>query len=424
MKHSYLGRSTAPGALALWTHHLKDIEILDYASPHYTGKAMKMGAGVQGFEAYEAADRHGLAVVGGECPTVGLAGGYTQGGGHSALSSRYGLGADQTLEWEVVTAQGEFVRASRAENEDLYWALSGGGAGNYGVVYSMTVKAHADVVTSGMILGFTKEQAGGKAFWEAIEFFHAMVHTWSDVGGMTIYTFTDETFHVMPLTMPGKTEVEVKELVAPFLSKLDSLGIKYDVKIQQSNGYLEHHSRLFYPIAVGIAQYGGWLVPQKSIDTQNTALTSALREIVEDGSIYIGISLNVSHTVVGSTDGHNAVHPAWREAGISAVLSSVWDERATWEERLALQKKMTDRWIPTLREAVGGDGVYMNEGDFRQTDWKSAFYGGNYERLLRIKEKWDPEHVFYALMAVGSDYWEVRGDGSLCRALEEGSGKM
>ena len=46
---------------------------------------MKMGAGVQGFEAYAAADKAGLAVVGGECPTVGLAGGYTQGGGHSAL---------------------------------------------------------------------------------------------------------------------------------------------------------------------------------------------------------------------------------------------------------------------------------------------------------------------------------------------------
>ena len=379
---------------------------------------MKVGAGVQGFEAYEVADRHGLAVVGGECPTVGLAGGYTQGGGHSALSSRYGLAADQTLEWEVITASGEFVRASREENEDLYWALSGGGAGNYGVVYSMTVKAHEDVTTSGILLGFTKAQAGEKAFWEAIKYFHAIVHTWSDVGGMTIYTFTDETFNITPLTIPGKTKAEVEALVAPLFDKLESLGIKYEANIQQSNGYLEHHGKLFYPVAVGIAQYGGWLVPQKSIDTQNAAFITALREIVEDGSIYIGIGLNVSHAHVG-TDVYNAVHPAWREAGISAVPSSVWDEKATWEERLAWQVKMTDSWIPKLREAVGGTGVYMNEGDFRQADWKEAFYGENYERLLRIKEKWDPEHLFYALTAVGSDYWTVEGDGSLCRALEE-----
>ena len=57
-----------------------------------------MGAGVQAFEAYYAADARGLRVLGGECPTVGIAGGYTQGGGHSALSSIYGLGADQALD--------------------------------------------------------------------------------------------------------------------------------------------------------------------------------------------------------------------------------------------------------------------------------------------------------------------------------------
>ena len=97
--HDYLGKSTGAGSLAIWTHHLKSIQFLDYNGPHYTGKAIKMGAGVHGFEAYSAADKINFAVVGGECPTVGLAGGYTQGGGHSALASKYGLAADQTLEW-------------------------------------------------------------------------------------------------------------------------------------------------------------------------------------------------------------------------------------------------------------------------------------------------------------------------------------
>jgi hypothetical protein len=58
---------------------LKDIEFKDWNDKHYTGKAIKMGAGVLGGEAYKAADAGGLQVVGGECPTVGLAGGYTQG---------------------------------------------------------------------------------------------------------------------------------------------------------------------------------------------------------------------------------------------------------------------------------------------------------------------------------------------------------
>lgn len=75
---SYNGKSTGAGALAIWTHHLKSITFSDYTGPTYTGKAIRMGAGVQGFEAYAAASQAGLSVNGGECPTVGLAGGYTQ----------------------------------------------------------------------------------------------------------------------------------------------------------------------------------------------------------------------------------------------------------------------------------------------------------------------------------------------------------
>ncbi|KAL8956721.1 MAG: hypothetical protein Q9193_005830, partial [Seirophora villosa] len=95
--HDYNGKSTGAGAVGIWTHHMKNITIHDYESLNYTGKAMTMGAGVQGFEAYKAAHDHGFLVVGGNCPTVGLAGGYTQGGGHGPLASKFGLAADQVL---------------------------------------------------------------------------------------------------------------------------------------------------------------------------------------------------------------------------------------------------------------------------------------------------------------------------------------
>lgn len=102
---------------------------------------MKIGAGVQDEEAYTALDKHNSVMVGGDCATVGAAGGYTQGGGHSVLSSRFGLGADQALEWEVIDGNGQLLTASRTQNSDLYWALSGGGGGTYAVVYSLTAKA-------------------------------------------------------------------------------------------------------------------------------------------------------------------------------------------------------------------------------------------------------------------------------------------
>lgn len=118
--HDYNGKSTGAGALGIWTHNLKSIQFLDYHGPTYTGKAIRMGAGVQGFEAVDAGNKVGLTVTGGECPTVGLAGGYTQGGGHSALASKYGPAADQTLEWEVITGSGKFIKASPTENSDMY----------------------------------------------------------------------------------------------------------------------------------------------------------------------------------------------------------------------------------------------------------------------------------------------------------------
>ena len=51
--------------------------------------------------------------------------GYYRGGGHSPISSKYGLAADQVLEWEVVTGTGQLITASPFKNSDLYWALSG-----------------------------------------------------------------------------------------------------------------------------------------------------------------------------------------------------------------------------------------------------------------------------------------------------------
>lgn len=143
--HDYFGKSTGSGAIALWTHHMKSMDFVNYRSDDYHGQAMRLGAGVQVEEALAAAHARGLVVAGGQCQSVGIAGGYTQGGGHSLLSSMIGLSADQVLEWEVVTGTGKHLVATPYQNEDLYWALSGGGGGAYAAILSMTVKAYPDV---------------------------------------------------------------------------------------------------------------------------------------------------------------------------------------------------------------------------------------------------------------------------------------
>ncbi len=152
--------------MSLWTHNMKSTQYIpQYNSPWYKGPAIKLGAGVEGFEAYQAANATGHRIVGGGCPTVGIAGGYSQGGGHSLISSEHGMGADNVLEWEVVTIDGRHVVATPNQNSDLYWALSGGGGGTYGVVISMTSRLHPDGIVGGASVIFNDTKVGNKACW-------------------------------------------------------------------------------------------------------------------------------------------------------------------------------------------------------------------------------------------------------------------
>lgn len=94
--HDFAGRSSGAGAVSVWTHHLKDLAFYDtYTTTNYSGPAVKAGSGIQGFELFAFADAHGMVAIGGECGTVGWGGGYIAGGGHSPLSSIYGMAADQ-----------------------------------------------------------------------------------------------------------------------------------------------------------------------------------------------------------------------------------------------------------------------------------------------------------------------------------------
>ena len=149
--HDFNAKSVGKGSLSIWTHKLKNVQFLkSYKYNTYTGPAFKLGAGIQAWELYAAAKAAGVTVVGGEGRTVGVMGGYILGGGHSPLSSIYGMGADQVLSMEVVTADGRFVTASATSNPDLFFALCGGGGSTFGVVSSVVVKAYPKIKVTTM----------------------------------------------------------------------------------------------------------------------------------------------------------------------------------------------------------------------------------------------------------------------------------
>ncbi|KAF5722358.1 FAD-linked oxidoreductase yvdP [Fusarium mundagurra] len=377
-------------------------------------KALKVGAGVQGFEALAATHAENLVVVTGECPSVGLAGGYTQGGGHSALSTNFGLAADNTLEFEVFTADDELVKASRGENSDLYWALSGGGTGNFGVVTSATVQAHPEPQVSGAKFLATAPDGRPELIYKAIDAFHAALPKIVDSVVMIIYFFSDSFLQIPALTAYDKTEAEVKQILQPLADSLSDLGIKFDPNFTHFPTYYQHYDHYWGPlpagnIQVGTQLFGVRLLPRNKLkDFSPTA-----GKLAEMGVIYIGVGLNVSK--FGGNNA-NSVPSQWRNSIVQVSLTLPWDNEAPWDEMLATQKRMTEEIQPVIEAATPGAGAYVNEADFQQKGWQETFYGINYDKLLKIKKKYDPGNFFYATVAVGSEAWSVAYDGRMCRS--------
>lgn len=144
--HDYLGRSTAPKALSLWTHNYQPPitlanDFIPEGCSDPVGKVITFGAGQQIEGIYKFAEANSVTVVGGSGATVGAAG-WISGGGHGLLSPVLGLGVDNVQQFKVVLPNGTFVTANRCKNHDIFFALRGGGGGTFGVVMEISTTAH------------------------------------------------------------------------------------------------------------------------------------------------------------------------------------------------------------------------------------------------------------------------------------------
>lgn len=414
--HDFMGKSTGAHALSIWTHHVKGLELLpEYTSNYYNGPAVKGYAGTVVNELYTFADAHGYLAVGGECPTVGWAGGYTSGGGHSALTSWKGLAADQTLEFEVILADGSLMTASSTKNYDLWWALSGGGPGNFAIVWSMTAKIFPDIHVSSAVITAPQGSVSDDAFWELVDFYHTLVPSYVDAGAYAYAFYNKGYFQLWPLFTPNKTSEDVTALIAPLTDKLDKLGFVYISTVTTYPTFKSAYDASFDPINTGQYQFGGRLIPRASLSANATALSETVRYIAEAGANLIEVGIAPSLEVASNPG--NSVLSAWRDSVMYIIPSAPWvDDAGAWEHNIAVRKSITYDWDEKLRQIAPNSGAYMSESDGDNPKWKADWYGENYDALLKVKAKYDPERFFYADKAVGSDYWQVDDIGRLCRA--------
>ncbi|KAK1964568.1 FAD-binding domain-containing protein [Colletotrichum sublineola] len=426
--HDFFGKSTGKGALSLWTHNLNSMQVIvDYDTSYYQGPAIKIGAGVRGGQAAKFAAQNGYRIVVGSCPTVGAAGGYSQGGGHSFLSGVYGFGADNVLEWEVVTVSGEHVVATPEQNVDLYWALSGGGGGTYGVVVSMTSRVFPDGEISTASLSFGLGQfEGPDEYWAAVEDFIAQLQPLVDNHGIVgELVMTNETLSLFGLMAPGLTSQELQVLLSPVLSALGQTQANLtaetiSLSVSNGGGYYELFVATIEPLTetnVLSPAIGGRFVSRETIANNASAVTAAIRAATDGGRFFVAATaLNAGgKSRVAAPVADNAVQPALKDAFLSLIITAVWSWDRPWAEAEGLLSELTNVVMPVLEAATPGAGAYANEANWQQPEWQGVFYGDNYERLQSIKATYDPQGLLYGRTAVGSEAWAEDAEGRLCR---------
>jgi FAD/FMN-containing dehydrogenase len=337
--------------------------------------------------------------------------------GHSVLSTKFGLAADQTLAFEVVTAEGEIVTASATENSDLYWALSGGGGGTYGIVISLTVRAHEAKTVGGAAMQLLASSVSKEQYAAAQEKLLEHLPAIIDAGAMVNFLISTQYIVLKPVTLWDSTMAKTKEILKPFSDSLVALNITPPIAYSELS-YRDHYDRYMGPLPGGAYevnryQFGGRLIPRSVMENNTATLNKVFTELAAQGVLLAGSTADYAKPA-GAPD--NAVLPAWRNTITQLQLITNWDSTAPWADMEAAQAKMTNELMPKIEAITPGSGSYMNEANFQQGNWQNVFYGSNYGKLKQIKKKYDPENVFYNIKSVGSEAWTVAKDGRMCRA--------
>ncbi|KAJ3097913.1 hypothetical protein HK100_005225 [Physocladia obscura] len=430
--HDLLGRSSAPDSLLIWTHSLKAIS---YSPKFRIGisatPAFTLGAGVQAFESYTFADSVNMSITGGNCPTVGIAGGWFAGGGHGPFGPLYGLGAEQVLQVKIVTPDG-ILRTLNSNSvgieNDLFWAVRGGGGGTWGVVTEVTFQAYpkqpfvlvsfsnnivnpSDNSTKALLTEFVETLASIQSTFAGLKAFGEYYFSPFSIAGI-YYVPTEDTVLVENTFAPilkffSKWENQLtgnSTTIVAFPS-FNSLRIAIpDNQIYGFNGVL---SSRFIPKNL--------FANSSTISTMAKALVDGYYINVPDGSpqsqipaiASIPVTINAGGPLDHTSTTDTASHPAWKDIYWLVTYATGWTKNlADYAELFSTDVSAAAN---PLRELTPGFGTYFNEADISEPNWQESFFGSNYPKLLEIKKEIDPHGQFSVWKGVG---WVSGADSS------------
>ncbi|SJL12451.1 uncharacterized protein ARMOST_15878 [Armillaria ostoyae] len=414
--HDHLGRSTARNSLLISTHKFQNITFAENftVSGQNGGSAVTVGSGVPLNTLYQAAKEQGKILVGPGVATIVAAGGYFQGGGHSALSPLLGLAADNVLEFEIVTANSTYLKVNEEEHADLFWALRGGGAGSWGVVVSATFRTFP---TFNATISHISMVANDTAAIGSIMATHAKhIFDWDDLYmSQYVYAYENTTADAYILTFisyfPRISSDEASAALKPFLDDAEEFGQIVGQQFNETN--INDGLTVVDDVVGSNLVLGSRLIPASAYRDHPDTFGHVYTQLLDAGAPIVLSCLVAGGKVSENAYIDSAIHPAWRTAKTHIVLINIWDDSTSLSNVSSIQNAFKDSQLPILEQIAGSPGAaYSNEGDSLEEDFKTTFFGPNYPRLEDIKRRYDPKDMFIVAAGVGSDRWDKDG---LCR---------
>ncbi len=377
--HSVPGFGTADDAVVIDLSRMQAVEV----DP---GARTARGQGGATWGAFnDATHAHGLATTGGIISTTGI-GGLTLGGGIGYLSRGFGLSCDNLLSAEVVTADGRTLTASAQGNEDLFWALRGGG-GNFGVVTSFEYRVHP-----------VREIYGGPMLYEL-----------SDAA--TVLKFYREFIRDAPEEFGGFPAWQIAPPL-PFIPE-DRHGEPFLIFVACWAGPIEEGEAALKPLreVAPVVADGVGPMPYPALNSAFDALVppglqhywkaNFVKELTDeaiDAHLEHGPKVPVVNSTVHIYPINGACHRvapdatafAYRDANFATVIAGMWADPTENEDNIA--------WVRDFYEATAPhseEGGYVNFMAGDDQERVKVNYRDNYDRLVDVKRKYDPDNLFH-----------------------------
>lgn len=451
--HSYLGTSSAPDSLMIWTKAMDQVVLHDaFVAAGCEGHqppvpAVSAGAGTMWIDLYHAVTTTaGRYVQGGGCMTVGVAG-LVQSGGFNSFSKGFGTAAANLLEAEIVTADGQIRVVNPRQEPELFWAIKGGGGGSFGVVTRLTLRTHDLPQYFGAAWGKIAATSDA-AFSQLLAHFIAHYKTilLNPHWGEHIHVGTGNIMEI-GMVSQGLDATQVQAAWGPFFdwvkaspdlfTILSPLGAgAWDARgwwdVQKKTNSMTADTREGAPrhhgwtkgdldeLAIILHGYDSLWLPATLLEPQQQAqLVAALLKASRHQMLrlFFGKGLAGASPEVRAATLQTATNPAVVDAFVLVIIadgekpSRPGKPHPAPANLQAARKNAKDiaNAAAELRRIAPDSGSYVSESNYFNSNWQRDYWGDNYAKLRSIKTTYDPDGLFFVHHGVGSEDWSKDG---------------